>query len=144
MNERAQKRIDAYGSKETNREIFKGSMAYYFDAGNLKPGDMDNFIAAGLKASNRALKDMLRIIYSAPPIPKEQYKNIKVPTLIMVASHDPFCKLKDATIMNDGIENSKIFVNRYSGHSPMWEKPEEWLKGVLDFLKENNLSGEVK
>ena len=139
MSESVQKRIDGYGSKEDNHKVFTKSMPYYFNASNLVPGDLERFVEVGLKASNNALKELLKQIYTAAPIPAEKFNAIKVPTLIVIATHDPFGTMKQAVGINDGIQDSRIIVISHSGHSPMWERPAVWVKGVLNFFEHEGL-----
>lgn len=139
MSEFVQKRIDGYGTKEENRTVFSKTMPLYFDASNLASGDIEKFVEIGLKASNVALKEMLKTLYTTPPIPAEHYGKIKAPTLIILGAHDPFADMKSAVSINDGIKNSKIVVVSYSRHTPMWERPEVWVDEVIDFLEERGL-----
>lgn len=134
-----QKRLDGYGSKEENRKVFAETIPQYFDAANLAYGDIGKFVEIGLKADNKALKEFLKLIYTAPAIPSEKYKSIKIPTLIIIGTHDPFAIFEVAVNINDGINGSRIYVVEYSGHSPMWERPDAWVRGVLDFLKDQGL-----
>ncbi|MEW6402184.1 MAG: alpha/beta fold hydrolase, partial [Chloroflexota bacterium] len=73
MSESVQKRIDGYGSKQENRQVFTKTMPFYFDASNISPGDLEKFVESGLKASNNALKDLLKETYTIPPIPAEKF-----------------------------------------------------------------------
>ncbi len=139
MREFVQKRIDGYGTKKENKTVFTKTMPIYFDASNLSPGDVEKFVEVGLKASNTALQEMLKQIYTAPPMPAEQYAKIKTPTLIIIGSHDPYADMKQAVPINDGIENSKIVVVSHSGHTPMWERPEVWVDEVVGFLEKVGL-----
>ena len=139
INPEVQKRLDGCASREGTRKILMETLVQYFDAANLAPGDLENFVEIGLKADRRALKDFLKLIYTAPPIPLEKYRSIRVPTLIIIGTHDPFDLFNMAVAINDGIDGSEIYVVEYSGHSPMWERPEMWVKGVLGFLKDHGL-----
>jgi pimeloyl-ACP methyl ester carboxylesterase len=133
------KRLDGYGSKKENRKVFMQTMPQYFDISNLAHEDLKKFVEIALKADNKALKEFLELVYMAPEIPQEKYKSIKIPTLIIIGTHDPFAMFNMAVAINDGIKGSRIYVVEYSGHSPMWERPDVWTKGVLDFLKDHSL-----
>jgi len=139
MSEWVQKRMDGYGTKEENRAVFTQVMPVYFDAENLAPGDLEKFVEIGLKASNIALKEMLKQIYVAPPIPLAQYEKITMPTLIIIGAHDKFADMAQAVPINDAIKGSKIFVISHSGHTPMWERPKDWAKEMVSFLDQYGL-----
>ena len=133
------KRLDGYGSKKENRKVFMQTMPQYFDTPSLAHEDLKKFVEIALKADNKALKEFLELVYMASAIPYEKYKSIKIPTLIIIGTHDPFAMFNMAVAINDGIKGSRIYVVEYSGHSPMWERPDVWIKGVLDFLKDHGL-----
>jgi pimeloyl-ACP methyl ester carboxylesterase len=135
LSEVSQKFIDRVTTNEDeNRKIFMASLGRYKDASNLAPGDLEKSVEVALKASPAALREMYKVLLTVPQIPKEKYDTIQVPTLIVLATHDvtPF---NHFVAMNDGIKSSTIFIVERSGHSPMWEQPERWMEGVLNFLK---------
>jgi pimeloyl-ACP methyl ester carboxylesterase len=65
----------------------------------------------------------------------EKLSAINVPTLIIHGSQDLAIDVKMAQIMNDKVPNSSLKIIEGVGHHPMLEKPEEFNKIVLDFLR---------
>jgi 3-oxoadipate enol-lactonase len=63
-------------------------------------------------------------------------REIKSPTLIIVGEEDILIPLKYSKILNEKIEGSRLVVIKDCGHVPPLEKPEEFNKIVLDFLKD--------
>ncbi len=53
LGEPVRQRMAAYGDREANRAVFRQSMARYFDAGNLAPGELDAFVEIGLQAGSQ-------------------------------------------------------------------------------------------
>lgn len=134
LTEAVQKRMASYGSHETNRAIFQKSMTRYFDSANLREGELGAFVETGLKASNTALRKTLETMYSTPAIPASQYSKILVPTLVVVGTHDPFGTFDHAVAISDAIPGSRVAVVPRCGHSPMWEKPDEYVALLVSFL----------
>ncbi|HEY6838077.1 MAG TPA: alpha/beta fold hydrolase, partial [Geobacteraceae bacterium] len=131
--------ISRYGTKEENRALFEAAVPRYFDALNVTLEDLDNFVETALLATNPALRGTLETLYASPPISREEYAAIKTPTLIIVGTHDPFGTFDQAVVLSDVLPKSKITVMARCGHSPMWEKPIEFVKVLADFLEDNGL-----
>jgi 3-oxoadipate enol-lactonase len=66
----------------------------------------------------------------------DRIREIKAPTLIIVGEKDILIPLQYSKILNEKIEGSKLVVIKECGHVPPLEKPEEFNKIVLDFLKD--------
>ena len=81
-----------------------------------------------------ALKQTLLTMYASPAISPECLTAIQVPTLIIVGKHDPYGTFDQAVALSDCIPNSRIAVMPRCGHSPMWEKPQEYVGILTDFL----------
>lgn len=127
------KRLAAYGDREANKAIFEGSTPRYFKAGNLSEADKQRFIEINLKSATPALREAFEVIFTTMAIPPEQFSKIKAPTLVVTATHDivPFSV---AVALSEGLPQSEIFVVERAGHTPMWERPDRWSKGVFRFL----------
>lgn len=67
---------------------------------------------------------------------REKLSQIKTPTLIILAEHDPERFQKGSKILNQRILNSKLIIIKDSGHFPFIEKTKEFNKIVERFLKE--------
>lgn len=135
-----QARLDGYGTEAQNREIFLRTVPRYFDPANVAPQDVDRFVAMALQAGAPALKQTLLTMYASPSIPSESLAVIRAPTLIIVGTHDPFGTFDQAVALSDCIPGSRIAVIPRCGHSPMWEKPHEFVEIVAGFLRENALT----
>ncbi len=66
----------------------------------------------------------------------DRIREIKSPTLIIVGEEDILIPLKYSKILNEKIEDSGLVVMKDCGHVPPLEKPEEFNKIVMDFLKD--------
>jgi pimeloyl-ACP methyl ester carboxylesterase len=140
ISDAVRKRIDGYGGADANRRVFETNMPRYFDAANLTSADLDTFVAEALKASNTALKGLLAEEYTIPGIAAERYREIAVPTLIVVGAHDTFVPFKQVTALTDAIAGVRLtVVIPRAGHTPMWEQPQAWTAAVRDFLERRNL-----
>lgn len=134
-----QTRLDGYGTEKQNREIFNRTVPRYFDPGNVTPRDVDLFVAMALQAGNPALKQTLRTMYASPAIPAERLAAIQVPALIIVGTHDPYGTFDQAVALSDFLPKSRIMVIPRCGHSPMWEKPQEYVRILAGFLGDSGL-----
>lgn len=134
-----EQRINSYGSADENRKIFSSSIPRYFDAANVTPKDIERFVNVGLQAGNSALRETLKANYTTPAIPAEQFASFRAPVLIIVTTHDPFGPFDHAVAMSDAFPNSAIQAISHCGHSPMWEKPSEFVGIVSEFLKKCSL-----
>lgn len=63
---------------------------------------------------------------------------IKAPTLIIVGGEDTLIPVKYSKLLNEGIRGSSLVIIEGSGHVPSIEKPDEFNRIVLDFLREND------
>jgi 3-oxoadipate enol-lactonase len=73
-----------------------------------------------------------RIDYLNEVLPK-----INIPTLVIVGSEDEFTPVAKAEELKANLKNCKLVVIDDAGHMPNLENPEEFIKVVLEFLKEN-------
>ncbi|HEX9665585.1 MAG TPA: alpha/beta fold hydrolase [Thermodesulfobacteriota bacterium] len=68
----------------------------------------------------------------------DRLSEIKAPTLIIVGEEDILIPMKYSKLLNDGIKGSRLVIMKGSGHVPSIEKPEEFNRIVLNFLREYN------
>ncbi|MER3445818.1 MAG: hypothetical protein C4291_02810 [Candidatus Dadabacteria bacterium] len=68
----------------------------------------------------------------------DRIREIKSPTLIIVGEEDILIPIKYSKILNEKIEGSRLVVIKDCGHVPILEKPEEFNRIVLDFLKDHD------
>lgn len=127
------KRLAAFGDKETNRKIFEKATPRYFKAGNLSDCDKKRFVEINVKSGNPALIQAFESIFTTLAIPPAEFAKIKAPTLVVVGTHD-IVKFNVAIALSEGLPQSEIFVVERAGHTPMWERPDRWSKGVFLFL----------
>lgn len=66
----------------------------------------------------------------------DRLREIKSPTLIIVGEEDILIPPKYSRILNEKIEDSRLVVMKDCGHVPLLEKPEEFNRVVMDFLKD--------
>jgi len=135
----ARQRIQGYGSVEDNRKIFSTTIPRYFDAANVTKEDIERFVEIGLQAGNNALRETLKANYTTPSIPASRHAALAAPVLILVATHDPFGTFDQAAALSDVWPDSRIEVISRCGHSPMWEKPAEFVRTVEEFLKHSDV-----
>lgn len=60
---------------------------------------------------------------------------ISCPTLILAGEHDPICPPKFSKVMDDAIPGSKLMVFEDSGHWPLIEENDDFVRSVVDFLE---------
>lgn len=63
-----------------------------------------------------------------------QIKNIKVPTLIISSELDIITPIKYQKIIHQQIEGSRWIIIKDTGHAAMYEKSEEYISIIMDFL----------
>ncbi len=132
-----QRRIEGYGGTETNRVVFQAAMPKYFDAENVTQNDIKGFVFGAIKASDPALKGLLAEEYTIAPIALTRYKQITVPTLIIVGAHDNFVSNKQVMALTNAIPGVRLTaIIPRTGHTPMWEQPDVWTSTVLHFLED--------
>jgi pimeloyl-ACP methyl ester carboxylesterase len=136
ISDAVRRRIDGYGGIDANRRVFEAVIPHYFDVANFTPADAQAFVADALKASDPALKGLLAEEYTIPDIPVERFREITVPTLIVVGAHDAFVPLEQVMALTDAIPGVRLTaIIPRAGHTPMWEQPQSWAATVRDFLE---------
>jgi len=64
---------------------------------------------------------------------------IKTPTLVIAAEKDKLKPPKYSQIIHENIAGSEFVTVKNSGHTVIWEKPEEFNATVFEFIKKNLL-----
>lgn len=128
------KRAEGFGTVDQNRELLKGAVPRYFDPRNGNPADVERFLNIALKSSSAALRDGLIDAYAAPTLDAERYRRLRVPVLAMSGAMDNVVPVAQAIALSDVVPDAEIALVARAGHSPMWERPEAWVRTVLDFL----------
>jgi len=98
-----------------NRDFINGTSPFYDMA-----VDFDAFI--------ELLKGFLQLNVT-PELSK-----IRAPTLVIAAENDRIKSRRYAEIIHDGIAGSKLYEVKDSGHTVIWEKPDEINRLVYDFV----------
>jgi pimeloyl-ACP methyl ester carboxylesterase len=127
-------RAARFGTLEQNRELLKGAVPRYFDPRNVRPADIERFLAIALKSSTIALRDQLIDAYSAPALDAGRYRELRVPVLAVSGAVDLVVPVAQAIAVSDIIPDAEITLVPKAGHTPMWEQPDAWLRPVLEFL----------
>lgn len=132
MSESFLKRIDAWGDPETNRAIFEKATPRYFKD-PLPAAELTTLIAMNEKSATPALKQAFSHLLTADPIDATSWPALDMPILIVASTHDlvPF---KVPVALLDALPTASLSVIARSGHTPMWEKPNEFAESVNDFL----------
>ena len=113
---------------------------YSFDRANINPEDLDFFANVGQGAGPAALDGALQTYCSTPAMTREELAaGVKVPTMFVVGTHDLIAPFEHTVTLSDTIHRSRIVVMARCGHSPMWEKPIEFVKAIAEFLGDNGL-----
>ncbi len=60
---------------------------------------------------------------------------ISCPALILAGRHDPICPPKFSQVMDDAIPESKLMVFEDSGHWPLIEENDDFVRSIVDFLE---------
>ncbi len=130
-------RVESYGTPEQNKKVLEAAMPRYFDQRNVSSEDIRRFMAVAMKSSTAALREQLVDIFSAPALSLSQFRDIRSPTLVISSSTDPIGTFSQAVALTDAIPGSELAVVERAGHTPMWERPDAWMKRVLPFLERN-------
>lgn len=62
--------------------------------------------------------------------------NLKTPTLMIAGREDPACTAEGMQLMHEMVDGSTLHVIENAGHYAFAERPEEYRKLVLEFLKD--------
>ena len=65
---------------------------------------------------------------------RRRLDEIKCPTLIVAASNDAAVPFHHAKMLHDGIAGSKLVVIDGADHALIWERPDEFVRVVGEFL----------
>jgi proline iminopeptidase len=66
---------------------------------------------------------------------RDQLKDIKVPTLVIVGRHDLITPVEESVVLAEGIEGARLVVFEHSGHHPGNDEPVAFRECVSDFLE---------
>lgn len=103
---------------ENNYDVMKQKENYFKK--NLDKDYYERFKRGVLSAMNYDLRDRL--------------KEIKLPTLVLTSDEDYVIPKKAQKYMYDNIEGSKWEIINDAGHAVMYEKPEEFIDILMEFL----------
>ena len=90
----------------------------------------EDSIKAAREMSRKSMRDLGRIDYTG------SLGEIRAPALIVFGDRERLVPLIQAETLNRGIPNSKLVIIEGTGHGVMFEKPEEYNRVVLEFLRE--------
>ncbi|TVY38367.1 Proline iminopeptidase [Lachnellula subtilissima] len=66
---------------------------------------------------------------------RQQLKDIKTPTLVLVGRHDRITPVECSQEIANGIPGSRLEIFEHSGHNPASDETEKFRKVTLDFLR---------
>jgi pimeloyl-ACP methyl ester carboxylesterase len=90
-----------------------------------------------MKSSTAALREQLVDIFTARALALSDFHKITSPALVISSSTDPIGTFAQAVALTDAMPGSELAVVERAGHTPMWERPDAWMKRVLPFLERN-------
>ncbi|MBV7484645.1 alpha/beta fold hydrolase [Bordetella sp. BOR01] len=134
ISDALRQRAASFGTPEQNRRILASAVPRYFDPRNASASDIDMFVGMTMQASTPALRDQLLDAYSAPTLDADQYRQLRIPVLAISGATDTVVPVANAIALGDIVPGSEIALVPRAGHTPMWERPDDWARQVLDFL----------
>src|SRR5690606_7992244 len=87
----------------------------------------------------KAFQSVMR--HMSNPLTRSRYNtvrrlpHIKTPSLILWGTDDHTNDMRMAKVMNDGIAGSRVVTFEGAGHGTFQERPEEWTRAVIEFLR---------
>lgn len=73
--------------------------------------------------------------FARPQFEDDKLKSIHTPTLVVWGRNDELISVDDAQRFGSGIPGAKVVVFEQCGHVPQVEKPEEFNRALLEFLR---------
>lgn len=134
MDAGKQARADAFGTPAQNRQILEGAVASYFDPRNSTPETLATFTEMAMQSSSVALRDQLIDAYTAPALDAALYAALRLPVLALTGATDPVAPPAQSMALAEAVPDSELAIMPRAGHTPMWERPGEWTRIVLEFL----------
>jgi len=131
---RVEQRLKDYGSREQNRKIFARRTPDYFDRRNVTADEIDRFVEIAAEADTEALRQTLQALYTCPVIGQAEFADYKSPVLVISGEADNVTPFATVLPIRDLLPQAEFVMLPGCGHSPIWEKPDEWSKVVYDFL----------
>lgn len=65
-------------------------------------------------------------------------KKITAPTLLVWGTHDKLVPVTVGQVVQQALPNARLQLIKNAGHVPMWDRPQEFNRIVLDFLLHEN------
>lgn len=130
----------AYGASTLDGEVFSTLVMPYIYSYEYYENNYEDIKSKG-KAFDNILdkewyKRFKRGIESASNFDVyHELKNIKSPTLIISSEFDIITPIGYQKLIHEAIEGSRWVIMKGVGHASMYEKPEEFISIVLEFLK---------
>lgn len=129
-----QARADAFVNEDDIRLTLRAAVSRYLDPVNTTDEDIESLLTITLQASRTALRDQLLDAYDARPLDKAAYASLSLPVLALTGSRDYIAPPAQAIAIAEVVPDSELSIIPRCGHSPMWERPGEWSRIVIDFL----------
>ena len=91
-----------------------------------------DFARSGLRTLLRAGRQLVRTV--AP----DDLTQVSVPTLLVWGDHDTVVPLAVGQELAARLSNARLEVVQGAGHIPMWERPDEFHRLVVEFASGEN------
>lgn len=132
----------AYAASTLDGEIFSTVIFPYMYSSNYYAENADD-IEEKKKAISKVLKEkwkdrFIRNLGSALNYNVSHLmKNIEIPTLIISSEFDAITPIKHQQYINKHIDGSTWKIIEGAGHAAMYEKPDQYISIIMEFLKNN-------
>ncbi len=130
----------AYAASSLDGEIFSNIVFPYMYSYKFYQDNYE-YIESRKKAMSKALNEkwkdrFIRTLQSAIDYDvSDRIKDIKVPTLIISSELDTISFTGYQEFIHNQIENSSWVTIKEAGHAALYEKPEEYISIVMEFLR---------
>ncbi|HYG79094.1 MAG TPA: alpha/beta fold hydrolase, partial [Pyrinomonadaceae bacterium] len=97
------------------------------------PGEfMDRVVAESRKVPARVWREAIKGLYADEP--GDRLIRIKAPTLIIWGDRETVFPRAEQDALVRQLSNAVLKVYEETGHSPQWERPEQFIKDLNDFM----------
>jgi len=130
----------AYAASSLDGEVFSSILFPYMYSYKFYEDNYE-YIESSKRAMSKALNEkwkdrFIRTLQSAIDYDvSNQVKDVKVPTLIISSEFDNLSYPSYQEFIHNQIQNSSWVIIKEAGHAALYEKPEEYISIVIEFLR---------